>query len=134
MNEVIKIGHVVETPGEMQEIMHSIARDADEDSQPVDLVVYLDTERIVIGKAGVKSDGTMTATIDQTLDPRVEDILCNIRGEFSFGLPRRLHRELGAAYVTKRTVPSTVALDPEVIAAFEEAHSRDLNSGDDEKS
>ena len=65
-----------------------IIRGEFEPSEPVDLVIYIETERIVVGEAGINADGTFTAQIHPTDDSRVVQILENVRGEFSFGLPR----------------------------------------------
>jgi hypothetical protein len=70
-----------------------VVRGESETSEPVDLVFYgSDGTRHVIGKAGVNSDGVMIAEIDKNIDSQIYKMLSVVRGEFSFGLPRRTMR------------------------------------------
>jgi hypothetical protein len=72
----------------MEEETTEIVRPEGEDPRPVDMVVYFGTERIVVGKAGMNADGTFTAVMNETVDPRVHEVIGYVYGEFSFGLPR----------------------------------------------
>jgi hypothetical protein len=78
---------------EPRDYIPDVVRGEFETSEPVDLVFYgSDGARHVIGKAGINSDGMMTAEVTTEVDPEVLKMLSVVKGEFSFGLPRRMMR------------------------------------------
>jgi hypothetical protein len=71
-----------------------IVRPEGEASAPVDLVIYIDGGRVVIGKAGVLASGDVVAKLNDNLPDRVKKILSQVNGEFAFGIPRMNARNM----------------------------------------
>lgn len=55
----------------------------------VPLVIYLDNERLVVGTAQVNEDGTINATLDEDIPPKVRRLIGGEGGDYSLGYDSR---------------------------------------------